>query len=105
MAKADGMSLIEFQQRFSDEEACEAYLIEQRWPEGFRCPHCHYDDAYYIQTRKLYQCKQCETQTSLTAGTMMHKSKLSLLTWFWAIYLIAHDKRGRCAWCVKFARR
>ena len=27
----------------------------------------------------------------------MHKSKLSLTTWFWAIYLVAHDKRGKSA--------
>ena len=27
----------------------------------------------------------------------MHKTKLPLLVWFWAIYLVAHDKRGRSA--------
>jgi hypothetical protein len=27
----------------------------------------------------------------------MHKTKLPLLTWFWAIYLVARDKRGRSA--------
>jgi hypothetical protein len=27
----------------------------------------------------------------------MHKSKLPLHTWFWAIYLVVHDKRGRSA--------
>lgn len=27
----------------------------------------------------------------------MHQTKLSLTTWFWAIYLVAHDKRGKSA--------
>lgn len=27
----------------------------------------------------------------------MHKTKLSLTTWFWAIYLVAQDKRGKSA--------
>jgi hypothetical protein len=30
-------------------------------------------------------------------GTIMHNSKLPLLTWFWAIYLVVHDKRGKSA--------
>jgi hypothetical protein len=27
----------------------------------------------------------------------MHKNNLPLTTWFWAIYLVAHDKRGKSA--------
>jgi hypothetical protein len=27
------LNLLEFQERFPDEDACERYLIEQRWPE------------------------------------------------------------------------
>jgi len=45
-------------------------------------------------------------QVSVTAGTVMHKTRTSLVAWFWAIYLIAHDKRGSsslllkdCTWC------
>lgn len=34
------------------------------------------------------------------SGTIMHKTKLPLLVWFWAIYLVAHDKRGRSALSV-----
>jgi len=34
---------------------------------------------------------------TLTAGTVMHKSKLPLHLWFWAIYLVVNDRRGRSA--------
>lgn len=97
MARADSMTLIEFQQKFSSEGVCESYLFEKRWPKGFYCPNCNHTKYYYINARKLYECQECGHQTSLTAGTIMHKSKLPLLTWFWAIYLVAHDKRGRSA--------
>jgi transposase-like protein len=97
MAKADKMSLIRFQREFNSEEICESYLLNKRWPNGFRCPHCEHDQYYYVQKRKLYECRQCGTQTSVTAGTIMHKTKLPLLKWFWAIYLVVHDKRGRSA--------
>jgi hypothetical protein len=30
----------EFAKRFATEAACRDYLIQLRWPEGFRCPHC-----------------------------------------------------------------
>jgi len=38
-------SLIEFQQRFSDEEACAKYLFAARWPQGFVCPGCYMSKA------------------------------------------------------------
>jgi hypothetical protein len=31
---------------------------------------------------------------SVTAGTVFHKTKLPLPYWFWAIFLVANDKRG-----------
>jgi transposase-like protein len=97
MAKAESLTLIEFQQKFNNEEACAAYLIEQRWKHGFKCPACKHHLYYYIQSRQLYECQQCHKQTSITAGTIMHQTKLSLMKWFWAIYLFTHDKRGHSA--------
>ena len=97
MARTDAMTLIEFQSRFTSEENCETYLFQKRWLKGFCCSKCKNDKYYYIKTRKLYECRQCGHQDSLTSGTLMHKSKLPLLTWFWAIFLVVHDKRGRSA--------
>lgn len=97
MAKAESLSLMQFQKNFSTEEDCASYILHKRWKDGYTCPRCKHHEYYLIQTRKLFQCKQCEYQTSATAGTIMHKSKLPLTTWFWAIYLVAHDKRGKSA--------
>ena len=97
MAKADTMNLLEFQRMFSTEEACEKYLFEKRWPDGFKCPKCGHGEYYYIGTRRLYECKGCSYQASVTAGTVMHRSKLDLAVWFWTIYLVSNDKRGRSA--------
>ena len=30
--------MIEFRDRFSTEDACAAYLVEHRWPDGFVIP-------------------------------------------------------------------
>jgi transposase-like protein len=97
MAKAKSMSIMEFEKLLGTKEKCEAYLMQKRWKDGFICPQCQHTDYYYLQKRKLFECKNCQTQTSITAGTLLHKTKLSLKTWFWAMFLVAHDKRGRSA--------
>lgn len=100
MTRKSSMSLMEFTSRFPDEQACRDYLQKQRWPRGFCCPNCQHHRCYTIRTRNLFECCECGRQTSLTAGTIMHKSKLPLRAWFWAIYLVACDKRGRSALAI-----
>jgi transposase-like protein len=97
MARATSISLIQFQKEFGTEEDCAGYLMYKRWSDGFACPKCQHRQYYYIQNRKLFECRECHHQTSITARTIMHKTKLPLATWFWAIYLVAHDKRGKSA--------
>ena len=95
--KTEEFNLLEFQKKFNTEEACEKYLFQKRWPKGFKCPICGHTEYYYISTRKLYECKECSHQTSITAGTILHRSKLKLTIWFWTLYLVTNDKRGRSA--------
>ena len=91
------ISFFQFQQAFSSEDACEARLFKIRWPDGFQCPACGHDQHYDLVRRGLYQCKSCRHQSSLTSGTVMHKTRTPLVKWFWAIFLVAHDKRGLSA--------
>jgi hypothetical protein len=88
-------SLIEFQQRFPDEAACVEYLFKARWPDGFVCPGCGTGRAWALQTKPwTWECTGCHRQTSVTAGTIMHHSKLPLTIWFWAAYLMATHSNG-----------
>lgn len=96
-------SVTDFQARFSTEDACLQYLTDSRWPGGFSCPSCQGKDSYWLPKRRLYQCKGCSKQTSVTAGTVMHRSKMPLPTWFWAAYLVTTHTPGMSA--VQFARQ
>ena len=88
-------SLVDFQRRFPDEAACAAWLFEARWPTGFRCPACDNDKAWPHGGKAFtYECAACGRQTSVTAGTIMHSSKLPLTVWFWAAYLMATHSNG-----------
>ena len=80
---------------FPDERACADYLAATRWPEGFRCPACGRDKGWELITKPFtWECAGCGRQTSLTAGTVMHGSKLALTVWFWAAYLMATHSNG-----------
>jgi ISXO2-like transposase domain/Transposase zinc-ribbon domain len=88
-------SLIEFQERFASEGVCAEYRLARRWPEGFVCPGCGDGRAWLLKTRAFtYQCAACGRQTSVTAGMIIHASKLPLTTWFWAAYLMATHSNG-----------
>jgi hypothetical protein len=89
----DDLNLQYFPQNLTNEEACEAYLFNTRWSNGYVCPRCDHEKCYIVKTRKLYECCECRTQVSVTAGTVMHKSKVPLLIWFKAIDLLVHGER------------
>lgn len=88
------MSLIEFQRKFATEKACQEHLFRLRWPDGYTCPRCKHDQAYFHRTRHLYQCKACGYQASLTAGTIFHRTRTPLAKWFWMIFLMGRQKSG-----------
>ena len=87
-------SLRQFQRQFADEAACQSYLEACRWPEGFRCPRCGEHRAYPLREWPRRECAQCRYQVSLTAGTVVHRTRTPLTTWFWAAYLMTTDNRG-----------
>ncbi len=89
----DKLSLLDFQRRFPNEVSCWSELVRIRWPKGRACPTCRRPMGF-VQTRRLFQCAPCRKQISATAGTMFHKSHLSLHLWFWAIYLMATFPKG-----------
>jgi transposase-like protein len=95
------MTLIEFVSNFGTEEQCRQHLFGQRWPEGFVCPKCGHKEYFNIECRHLYQCKACNHQASVTAGTIMDKTRTPLVKWFLAMYLMAEDKRGVSALSLK----
>lgn len=102
MAQQESTSMMDFMKRFDSEEKCREYLFQKRWPEGFVCPKCGVQDKpFHIKARHKFQCRHCNHQTSVTAGTIMDRSRTPLTKWFLAIYLMSQDKRGCSAMKLK----
>ena len=93
-----GRTAAEFQKEFPDEARCAGFLFARRWPDGFVCPACGRGRAVALKSRpRRLECLDCGRQTSLTAGTAMHRSKLPLTMWFWAAHLMATHSNGMSA--------
>ena len=68
--------LAEFQKNFLTRRAA-LVSFGRRWPDGFVCPACGRKRAVALKSRPCRSdCLDCGRQTSLIAGTAMHRSKL-----------------------------
>ncbi len=89
-----GFSLPHFIDKYGCETKCLQAIEKTKWPFGFICEKCGHDKYSYIKTRKYYQCKKCQYQTSLIRGTLFHSTNLPLTKWFLAIYFITQCKNS-----------
>lgn len=87
------MNLIDFADKFPDEESCKQKFKELREREGIKCRKCGHDSHYWKRDKEMYECKKCGTRMSLKSGTVMHKSKLSFRYWFIAIHLLTSTRK------------
>lgn len=89
-----GLSWGAFLALYGTEELCRTAVQRMRWPDGFRCPGCGGTRQHKLKRHSLMQCGDCRRQVSLTSETIFHGTKLGLLIWFRAIYLLTQSKNG-----------
>lgn len=88
----------DFDRLFPDDEACKAYLVWRRWPNGVRCPRCGNEQLAELKARPFHwQCKACSPngyRFSVLVGTVFENTNVPLKTWFKVIYLMLVSKKG-----------
>jgi transposase-like protein len=87
-------TLLEFQSQFPDEARCWESLRRARWPDGFVCPRCGSRGSHFLLKRRLEQCRACRYQSSVTAGTVFHGTRVPLRVWFLGVFFLARHKKG-----------
>ena len=89
-----GLSLPDFYEKFGYREQCEEHLYSIKWPSGFICPKCggRYATSFPKNNRTVFQCHNCNHQTSLLVGTLFERTHLPLTKWYLALYLISAAK-------------
>ncbi len=78
---------------FKTEQDCIDYLILMRWPHGFECPVCG-SIRSWKKSKGRFECIDCHKETTITNGTIFHKSTKPLLIWFRAIWWMVAQKNG-----------
>jgi len=85
--------------RLTEDEAREI-LEGIRWPDGIECPHCKSKDVVRINGKSekvrdgLLRCKECRKQFTVTVGTIMERSHITLRQWVQAFYSMCSHKKG-----------
>jgi hypothetical protein len=66
--------------KVSEEDASSfTVLMNWKWPNGARCPHCRSKEHSFNSKRLIFQCRNCRKQYSLTTGTKLHATRLKPL--------------------------
>jgi transposase-like protein/IS1 family transposase len=95
------MTAAQFDAAFPDEEACKAYLVARRWPDGVHCPRCGNPKVYDLKSRRWHwQCEQCAPdgyRFSHIAGTIFENTNKPLRDWFKVAHLMLASKKGMSA--------
>ena len=89
----------QFNDMFPNEDACKAYLVARRWPEGVHCPRCGNVDVYPVTNRPFHwQCTKCAKaggyRFSVLVGTIFENTNKPLRDWFKVMHLMLVSKKG-----------
>lgn len=90
----EGITSKDFRDHFKTEEDCYLYLMEHKWGKGYTCPRCSHTKAG--KGRKWYykRCSSCKYDESVTANTLFHQCKLTLLKAFEIVFRVSVRKKG-----------
>jgi transposase-like protein len=85
--------------RLTEDEA-RGILENIRWPKGIACPHCESTNIVRIEGKAkkvrdgLLRCKDCRKQFTVTVGTLMERSHITLRQWVQAFHSMCSHKKG-----------
>lgn len=87
-------TILDLLKRFPDEKSCHQYLASRRWQGYMLCPFedCDNDKAYVFSNGIHYKCTCCRRKYTARTGTIFAESKVPLVKWFLAMYLLMHKK-------------
>ena len=91
------MNLLQIAQM--NEEEARKYLENIRWPKGPTCPRCGHSDRIYelkgqAHRPGVYKCGSCRKQFTVTVGTVMERSHITIRQWVIAFHLMCSSKKG-----------
>jgi transposase-like protein len=89
-----GTSVTEFFERFPDDRACLEHIFNVRWGDHTPCPKCGNLGPWFKlgYARKIEH--KCGRRTSILESTVLYRSNLPVMAWFYAMLLISNSSIG-----------
>ena len=93
--------IAQFFERFPDEEACLQHIFDTRFGTHSPCPGCGKLGPWSrIKGTKKWR-HACGKHISPLKGTVMYRSNLSLMAWFYALFLFSNTSIGMRAGFIR----
>lgn len=93
MINTEFKSVIELVKAFPSEDVCIKHLEQLRWNGNVVSPFDPTSKVYVCKDNK-YRCKNTGKYFNVRTQTLFDNTKVSLQTWFVAIYLVTAHKKG-----------
>jgi Transposase zinc-ribbon domain len=81
----------DFQHCFPDEDACLAFLAEQKWADGFACRKCGHTNYCKGKTPYSRRCTKCKNEESASSHTVFHNLRIPLTKAFEIAHMVCQD--------------
>jgi transposase-like protein len=88
------MNLYQISQNFKSESDATDYFEYVRWGKNVKCSHCGLENHTQRDNDFRYYCGSCRRRFSVTIGTHLENTNLSLIQWIMAFALITDAKKG-----------
>jgi transposase len=91
---ANSFTYKQFLETYPDDDACLAHLFETRYGKEPVCPKCGGIDTFHkLSKLPAYTCN-CGHHIHPMAGTPFERSRTSLRTWFYVMFLFCASRNG-----------
>lgn len=90
----DVATLLDAVKYFADLDVSRDFLASLRWPDGVVCHRCGSENVGFLNTRKLWKCRDCKKQFSVKVGSLFEDSPIGLDKWLPTLWLLVNCKNG-----------
>lgn len=87
------VSFEEFRNIFPDEEACNKFLYDLKWSEGYWCRRCFNPISSSTNLTYSKRCSKCRYVESATTNTIFNNVKFPLVKAFYILFLVAEQNK------------
>src|SRR5262245_5365217 len=89
------LTVRQFFAAYPDDETCLEHVMKVRYGLNHKCEKCHRQATFYkLASRPCYSCEFCGDHVYPCANTPFWRTRTSLQSWFYAIYLFTTTRHG-----------